>query len=97
MLGEITKAQLLVIQLGRLIDAGKATPGMTAYAKMNCAAMAREVAATARELLGGDGILQDHDVMRHLCDLEAVYTYEGTHDINTLLVGREITGLSAVH
>jgi glutaryl-CoA dehydrogenase len=95
MLGEITKAQLLVIQLGRLLDQGVATPGMTAYAKLSCAAMAREVAATAREILGGNGILQDSDVMRHLCDLEAVYTYEGTHDINTLIVGREITGLSA--
>ncbi len=95
MLGEITKAQLLVIQLGRLLDLGQATPGMTAYAKLSCAAMAREVAATAREILGGNGILQDHDVMRHLCDLEAVVTYEGTHDINTLIVGREITGLSA--
>ena len=95
MLGEITKAQLLVIQLGRLLDQGMATPGMTAYAKLSCAAMAREVAATARELLGGNGILQDNDVMRHLCDLEAVVTYEGTHDINALIVGREITGLSA--
>jgi glutaryl-CoA dehydrogenase len=95
MLGEITKAQLLAIQLGRLLDQELATPGMTAYAKLSCAAMAREVAATAREILGGNGILQDHDVMRHLCDLEAVVTYEGTHDINTLIVGREITGLSA--
>jgi glutaryl-CoA dehydrogenase len=95
MLGEITKAQLLAIQLGRLLDQGRATPGMTAYAKLSCAAMAREVAATAREILGGNGILQDRDVMRHLCDLEAVVTYEGTHDINTLIVGREITGLSA--
>jgi glutaryl-CoA dehydrogenase len=95
MLGEITKAQLLLMQLGRLLDQGLATPGMTSYAKLSCTAMAREVAATARELLGGDGILQDRDVMRHLCDLEAVYTYEGTHDINTLITGREITGLSA--
>jgi glutaryl-CoA dehydrogenase len=95
MLGEITKAQLLVIQLGRLLDQSQATPGMTAYAKLSCAAMAREVATTAREILGGNGILQDRDVMRHLCDLEAVVTYEGTHDINTLIVGREITGLSA--
>ena len=97
MLGEITKAQLLAIQLGRLLDQGQATPGMTAYAKLSCAAMAREVAATAREILGGNGILQDYDVMRHLCDLEAVVTYEGTHDINTLIVGREITGLSAIN
>lgn len=95
MLGEITRAQLLMVQLGRLKDRGQATPGMTAFAKANNAEMARAVAATARELLGGNGILQDYEIMRHLCDLEAVYTYEGTHEINTLVVGREITGLSA--
>lgn len=95
MVGEITKAQLLCLQLARLKDAGLATPGMTALAKANNAAMAREVAATAREILGGNGILHDYDVMRHMCDLEAVFTYEGTNEINTLVVGREITGLSA--
>ena len=95
MLGEITKGQLLSIQLGRLKDQGLATAGMTALAKLNNAAMAREVAAAAREILGGNGILQDYDVMRHLCDLESVFTYEGTHEINTLVVGREITGLAA--
>jgi glutaryl-CoA dehydrogenase len=95
MVGEIAKAQLLSIQLGRLLDQGMATAGMTAYAKLNNAAMARDVAAAAREILGGNGILQVNDVMRHLCDLEAVYTYEGTDEINTLLVGREITGHSA--
>jgi glutaryl-CoA dehydrogenase len=68
---------------------------MASLAKATTTAMAREVAATAREILGGIGILHDHDVMRHLVDLEALYTYEGTHDVNTLLVGREITGLSA--
>jgi glutaryl-CoA dehydrogenase len=95
MLGEVTKAQLLAIQLGRLKDRGLATPGMTALAKLNDAAMAREVAATAREILGGNGILHEYDVMRHLCDVESVFTYEGTHEINTLVVGREITGLAA--
>lgn len=95
MLGEITKSQLLTIQLGRLLERGEATPGMTALAKLSTTAMAREVAATAREILGGNGILHDHEVMRHLCDLEAVYTYEGTFDINTLIVGREITGMGA--
>jgi glutaryl-CoA dehydrogenase len=57
--------------------------------------MAREVALHSRDILGGIGILGENHVMRHLCDLEAVYTYEGTHDINMLVVGREITGLSA--
>jgi len=95
MIGEITKAQLLSLQLGRLKDQGLATPGMTALAKANNATMARFVAATAREILGGNGILNENEIMRHLCDLESVYTYEGTHDINTLVVGREITGFSA--
>jgi glutaryl-CoA dehydrogenase len=95
MVGEITKGQLLAIQLGRLIDENRATPGMASLAKLNNTAMARRVAALARELLGGNGILQENEVMRHLCDIEAVYTYEGTHDINTLVVGREITGISA--
>jgi glutaryl-CoA dehydrogenase len=95
MVTEITKAQLLSIQLGRLKDDGLATPGMTALLKANNAAIARETAALAREILGGNGILHDFEVMRHMADLEAVYTYEGTNDINTLVVGREITGLSA--
>jgi glutaryl-CoA dehydrogenase len=95
MLGEITKSQLLLIQLGRLADCGQMTPGMAALAKATTTEMAREVAATAREILGGNGILHDYDVMRHMCDLEALFTYEGTHDVNTLLVGREITNLSA--
>jgi glutaryl-CoA dehydrogenase len=94
-LGEITKAQLLLIQMGRLADRGEMTPGMAALAKASTTEAARDVAATAREILGGNGILQDYDVMRHLCDLEALFTYEGTFDVNTLLVGREITGLSA--
>lgn len=95
MLNEITKAQLLCIQLGRLSDLGQMTDGMSALAKMNNAAMAREVASLAREILGGNGILHEHGVMRHLADIEAIYTYEGTHDINLLVVGREITGHSA--
>jgi glutaryl-CoA dehydrogenase len=68
---------------------------MTALTKLNNAAMARAAAATAREILGGNGILQEYDVMRHLCDLESVFTYEGTHEVNTLVVGREITGVAA--
>jgi len=95
MLEGITTTQLLLIQLGRLRDSGEMTPGMSALAKRHATAMARSAAATARELLGGHGILQDNEVMRHLCDLEGVYTYEGTFDINTLIVGREITGIGA--
>ncbi len=95
MLTDIAHAHLLCLQLSRLKDAGLITAGMTAYAKLNNAAMAQRVARAARELLGGNGILNTHDVMRHLCDLESVVTYEGTAEINTLIVGREITGVSA--
>lgn len=95
MLGEITKTQLLLIQLGRLLERAAATPGMTALGKLTATKTAREAAATAREILGGNGILLDYDVMRHLCDVEAVYTFEGTYDVNTLVVGREITGFRA--
>ena len=92
---EITKAQLLSLQLSRLLDAGQATAGITAMAKANNSKIARDCARLAREVLGGDGILQQRDVMRHLVDIEAVYTFEGTWDINRLIVGRELTGLSA--
>lgn len=92
---EITKAQLLSLQLARQLDAGQATAGMTAMAKANNSKIARDCARLAREILGGDGILQQHDVMRHLVDIEAIYTFEGTWDINVLVAGRELTGLSA--
>jgi glutaryl-CoA dehydrogenase len=92
---EITKAQLLCLQLARLLDAGQATAGMTAMAKANNSKIARDCARLAREILGGNGILQQHDIMRHMVDIEAIYTFEGTWDINTLIVGRELTGLSA--
>lgn len=92
---EITKAQLLSLQLSRLLDAGQATGGMTAMAKANNSRIARDCARLAREILGGDGILLQHEVIRHMLDIEAIYTFEGTWDINTLIVGRELTGLSA--
>ncbi len=92
---EITKAQLLTLQLARLLDAGQATAGMTAMAKANNSKIARDCARLAREILGGNGILQQHDVMRHMVDIEAIYTFEGTWDINTLITGRELTGVSA--
>ncbi len=92
---EITKAQLLALQLSRLLDIGHATAGMTAMAKANNSKIARDCARLAREILGGNGILQQHHVMRHMVDIEAIYTFEGTWDINTLIVGRELTGLSA--
>jgi len=95
MLSEITKAQLLCLQLGRLRDQGKATPQQVSLAKRNNVDMATEVAREARRLLGANGILAEYQAMRHLANLESVYTYEGTHDIHTLILGQEITGLSA--
>lgn len=95
MLNGITLAQLACLQLSRLRDGGQLTAAMVSLAKMNHSAMARQAAADARDILGGNGILLEYKVMRHMADLEAVYTYEGTHDVNMLVVGREITGLNA--
>ena len=95
MLTEITKAQLLCLQLGRLKDAGTMTPQQVSHAKRNNVSMATDVAREARRLLGANGILAEYQSMRHLANLESVYTYEGTHDIHTLILGQEITGLSA--
>ena len=95
MLSEITKAQLLCVQLGRLKDQGTATPQQVSLAKRNNVNMATEVARETRRLLGANGILAEYQAMRHLANLESVYTYEGTHDVHTLILGQEITGLSA--
>ena len=96
MLTEITKAQLLVLQLGRLKDQGKATPQQVSLAKRNNVDMACDIAREARRLLGANGILVEYSAMRHMANLESVYTYEGTHDMHTLILGEEITGISAV-
>jgi glutaryl-CoA dehydrogenase len=95
MLSEITKAQLLVLQLGRLKDQGKATPQQVSLAKRNNVNMACDIAREARRLLGANGILIEYTAMRHLANLESVYTYEGTHDMHTLILGEDITGISA--
>jgi len=95
MLTEITKAQLLCLQLGRLKDAGAMTPQQVSLAKRNNVDMATDIARETRRLLGANGILAEYQAMRHLANLESVYTYEGTHDIHTLILGQEITGLSA--
>ena len=95
MLSEITKAQLLVLQLGRLKDQGKASPQQVSLAKRNNVDMACDIAREARRLLGANGILAEYSAMRHLANLESVYTYEGTHDMHTLILGEEITGISA--
>ena len=95
MLTEITKAQLLCVQLGRLKDQGSMTPQQVSLAKRNNVSIATDIARETRRLLGANGILAEYQAMRHLANLESVYTYEGTHDIHTLVLGQAITGLSA--
>jgi glutaryl-CoA dehydrogenase len=95
MLGEITKGQLLAIQLGRLKNEGRATFSQVSLAKRNNVHSALLVARTARDMLGANGIADDYPIMRHMCNLESVSTYEGTHDIHTLLIGQDITGIPA--
>jgi glutaryl-CoA dehydrogenase len=95
MLTEITKAQLLNLQLGRLKDRGEATPEQVSMAKRNACHEALEVARTGRDMLGANGVADEYQTMRHMCNLESVKTYEGTHDIHTLILGRAITGISA--
>lgn len=95
MLNEITKAQLLVFRLGRLKDAGKESVEQVSLAKRNNVKMALGVARNARDILGAAGITDEHQSMRHMANLESVYTYEGTHDMHTLIIGKQITGLGA--
>ncbi len=95
MLTEITKGQLLCLQLGRLKDKGTMTPQQVSLAKRNNVNMATECARETRRLLGANGILAEYQAMRHLANLESVYTYEGTHDIHTLILGQQVTGLNA--
>ena len=95
MITEITKAQLLCLQLGRLKERGQATPEMVSMAKRNNVAMALDIARQARDVLGANGITSEYPIMRHMCNLESVYTYEGTHNIHTLVLGEAVTGVSA--
>ncbi len=95
MITEIVKAQLLVLQLGRLKDQGKHNPVQVSLAKRNNVKMALDAARTAREMLGANGIHDEYPVFRHMTNLESVYTYEGTHDIHTLVLGKAVTGISA--
>ena len=95
MLTEISKAQLICLRLGRMKDAGELEPVHVSMAKMNNVAMALECARTARGILGANGITGDYPIMRHMCNLESVYTYEGTHEVHTLAIGKHITGLDA--
>jgi len=95
MLTEIVKGQLLALHLGRLKDAGTFTPQQVSLAKRNNVHVATEIAREARRLLGANGILAEYASMRHMTNLESVYTYEGTHDIHTLVLGQAITGINA--
>jgi glutaryl-CoA dehydrogenase len=95
MLTEITKAQLLVLQLGRMKDAGTLTPQHVSLAKRNNVNIACDIARESRRLLGANGILAEYHSMRHMANLESVYTYEGTHDMHSLILGQEITGIAA--
>ncbi|MCF6746648.1 acyl-CoA dehydrogenase [Blastococcus sp. KM273128] len=96
MLAEITAMQLMCWRLSKLADAGRMTAAMASLAKMNHAAKARAIVADARDILGGDGILLDHHIARHHADMEAIFTFEGTDSVQALIVGRAVTGLSAI-
>lgn len=95
MLAEVTSMQLVCFRIAKLAERGRATHTIAGLAKMNNTRRAREVIAEARDLLGGNGILLDYHVMRHMADIEAVHTFEGTETIQALIVGRDITGISA--
>ena len=95
MFTEITKAQLLCLRLGRMKDAGILEPAHVSMAKMNNVAMALDIARSARSILGGNGITGDYPMMRHMCNLESVITYEGTNEVHMLILGKHITGLEA--
>jgi glutaryl-CoA dehydrogenase len=95
MLADLTAMQLYCLQIGRLAEAGKLTPTVAGLAKMHNTRKARGVVADARDMLGGNGILLDNHVIRHMADLEAIHTFEGTETIQTLIVGRDITGIGA--
>jgi glutaryl-CoA dehydrogenase len=95
MITEITKAQLLAVQVGRLKDQGKLEPAHISMLKRNNVAMALDCARLSRDLLGANGITDEYPIMRHLCNLETVKTYEGTDHIHTLVIGERVTGIAA--
>lgn len=95
MLTEITKAQLVCLRLGQMKDAGTMRPEHVSLAKRNNVQMALEIARTARDMLGANGIVNEYPVIRHMLNLETVNTYEGAYDVHTLILGRDITGIGA--
>jgi glutaryl-CoA dehydrogenase len=97
MLVEITKAQLISYHLGRMLDDGPVKPSQISLAKLNNVREAIKIARMARDITGARGILADHHIIRHLCDLEAISTLEGTAGMHTLILGQDITGIAAFH
>jgi len=95
MLAELTGMQLYCVQIGHLAEVGRLSPTVAGLAKMNNTRKAREIIADARDLLGGNGILMENQVMRHMADIEGIHTFEGTETMQTLIVGRDITGVTA--
>jgi glutaryl-CoA dehydrogenase len=95
MITEITKGQLLALQMGRLKDQGKLKPHHVSMGKMNNVNIALECARSARDILGANGISDEYPVIRHMLNLESVKTYEGTHDIHNLIIGEAVTGVAA--
>tara|TARA_B100000214_G_scaffold375025_2_gene359696 strand:- start:2857 stop:4029 length:1173 start_codon:yes stop_codon:yes gene_type:complete len=95
MITRITEAQLMVYRLGRLKDEGKMSFQQVSMAKRNNCSMARDIAKTAREILGANGVMEDYSPIRHMANIESVYTYEGTHEMHTLILGQDITGFPA--
>ena len=95
MITEISKAQLLALHIGRLKDLGKLEPAHISMLKKNNVAMALECARLSRDLLGANGIMDEYPMMRHMCNLETVKTYEGTDHIHTLVIGERVTGIAA--
>jgi glutaryl-CoA dehydrogenase len=95
MLADVTSMQLYCLQLGRLAERGQLTDTIAGLAKLNNTRKARQICAEARDLLGGNGILLENHVIRHMADIEAIHTYEGTETMQTLIVGRDITGVGA--
>ncbi len=95
MITEITKAQLLALQVGRLKDKGRADHAHVSMLKRNNVKMALDVARSARDILGANGVADEYPIFRHMCNLESVFTYEGTHNIHTLVIGERVTGIPA--
>jgi glutaryl-CoA dehydrogenase len=95
MVTELTKGQLLALHLGRLKEKGQVSPAQISMAKRNNVQAALEICRIARTMLGANGILGLYPIMRHAANLESVYTYEGTHDMHTLIIGEEVTGIAA--